>query len=58
MALDRGNRGLWGGGDFTGAYTNIIDYVTIATTANAIDFGDLSVARGYVAGLSNVHGGL
>ena len=26
-------------------YTNIIQYVTIATTGNAIDFGDLTVAR-------------
>ena len=32
-----GSRGLWN--------TSVIDYVTIATPGNAIDFGDLSVAR-------------
>ena len=35
-----------------------IDYVTIATTGNAIDFGDLAVALGNNAGCSNCHGGL
>ena len=39
-----GNRGLFGGGD-TGSASNVIDYVTIATTGNATDFGDLTVAR-------------
>ena len=37
-----GARGVFGGG--AGA-TNIIDYVTISTTGNAIDFGDLTTAR-------------
>ena len=45
-----GARGLWAGGNnpalFGGAYngTNTIDYVTISTTGNAIDFGDRTVA--------------
>lgn len=41
-------RGLFGGGS-TGApsytYLNTIDYITIATTGNAIDFGDLTQSR-------------
>jgi len=32
---------------------NIIDYVTIATTGNATDFGDTSEALGYLTGLSS-----
>lgn len=49
--------GLFGGG-YGSAASNVIDYVTIASTGNATDFGDLTVARYYLAGLSNVHGGL
>jgi hypothetical protein len=37
---------------------NTIDYVTIMNTGNAIDFGDLTVARQSLSGLSNAHGGL
>ena len=44
-------RGLLAGG-YTGTPTatsfNNIDYVTIATIGNAIDFGDLSIPRGFV----------
>jgi len=36
-------RGLWLGGA-SGALQNVIDYVTIASTGNAIDFGDLTTA--------------
>ena len=49
----RGGRG----GGFTGTGnpfgSNIIDYVTIATTGNATDFGDLSSVRYSVSGLSS-----
>jgi len=49
----RGGRG----GGFTGTGnpfgSNIIDYVTIATTGNASDFGDLSSVRYSVSGLSS-----
>jgi len=38
--------------------TNIIDYVNIATIANAEDFGDLATGQGEGAGCSNAHGGL
>jgi hypothetical protein len=37
-----GERGIFGGGD---PYDYLIDYVTIATTGNAINFGNLTVAR-------------
>ena len=38
---------------YSGARVNIIDYITIATTSNAIDFGDLITVRTYVAGFSD-----
>lgn len=40
-------RGLFMGGDPNGAgtYSNVIDYISISTTGNAIDFGDLTLAR-------------
>jgi hypothetical protein len=44
-----------GGGDGT---INVIEYITIDTTGNGTDFGDLTVARTQGAGLSNGHGGL
>jgi hypothetical protein len=37
-------RGLFGGG-YTNQSLNVIDYITIDTTGNATDFGDLTVAR-------------
>ena len=37
---------------------NIIDYVTIASTGNASDFGDLGAYTANSAGTSNAHGGL
>ena len=58
-------RGVSGGGYFanaptgeSGGFTNIIDFVEIATTGNAKDFGDLSSAKRHVKGDSNGHGGL
>ena len=38
--------------------TNAMDFVTITSTGNAQDFGDLTVARDQLNGLSNGHGGL
>ena len=38
-------RALFGGGWTGSAYSNVIDYINIASTGNATDFGDLSVAR-------------
>ena len=52
-AVDAGSaRGLFGGGR-TPTYLNVIDYVTIASTGNAQDFGDLTHARGYMASSSS-----
>ena len=33
--------------------TNTIDYITIATTGNAADFGDTTSVRGQAGGVSN-----
>ena len=38
--------------------TDVIDYVHIMSTGNAVDFGNLSEDYGYAAGASNGHGGL
>ncbi len=41
-----------------GAYTNVIGYFTIATTGNATDFGDSTVARGRSGGIHNATRGI
>ena len=47
-------RGLFSGGyDPAGNVQNKIDFITIASTGNATDFGDLSVARRSGAGTAN-----
>jgi hypothetical protein len=38
-----------GGGNSSGTYVNTIDYVSISTTGNATDFGDLTLGSQYVA---------
>jgi hypothetical protein len=48
-----GNRGVFMGGEGTPATTNIIDFITISTLGNAIDFGDLSSARGATSALAS-----
>ena len=55
--LNGGARGVFGGG-FTGptpaAVTyNIIDYITISSTGNATDFGDLTNGRNYQTAFSS-----
>lgn len=50
-------RGLFGGG-VTTVNVNTIDYVQIATLGNATDFGDLTVARNFVASCSSSTRGL
>ena len=35
-----------------------IDYIQISTQGNAVDFGNLTIARNHMAGMSNAHGGL
>ena len=54
-------RGIWAGGYNPSpgdTHVNVIEYVTIATTGNASDFGDLTVARTYLWGGSNVTRGI
>ncbi len=51
-------RGLTAGGGGSPAKDNSINYVNITTFGNAVDFGDLTVARQYGGGCSNGHGGL
>ncbi|MEK9694053.1 MAG: hypothetical protein VW235_14130, partial [Rhodospirillaceae bacterium] len=52
-------RGVYGGGSTApGDPTNIMEYVTISTAGNAIDFGDLPLPTRANAGVSDSHGGL
>ena len=48
-------RGLFMGGYIPSSpnYTNTIDYVTISTTSNAVDFGDMTEAKSSYGVLSN-----
>jgi hypothetical protein len=50
-------RAVFSGG-FTGSESNTIDYVTIQTTGNATDFGDLVYARHYVGATSDTSRGV
>ena len=50
-------RGLAGGGGEPGA-VNKIEYITINTTGNHADFGDLTAARVYAGGASSNTRGL
>ena len=49
-----GTRGLFSGGGSSGTgYVNTIDFVTIATTGNTTDFGDMTVTGMGVGANSN-----
>jgi len=55
------SRAVFGAGRFLSPATtdtNILDYVTITSTGNAIDFGDLIQGRHRLCACSNGHGGL
>ena len=50
------NRGVFGGGMQLGTpdvYLNVIDYITISSTGDATDFGDLTTNRYYLTATSN-----
>ena len=55
-------RGLFAGGRETVSPgnngINVIEYITMASLGNPVDFGDLTVPRHRPAGLSDSHGGL
>ena len=53
IPIRRYARGIFGGGYDGSAYVNTIDYVTISSPDNAIDFGDLTTARNGLAATSN-----
>jgi hypothetical protein len=44
--LNGGARGVFVGGTATPTFSNVIDYITISSTGNAVDFGDMTTARG------------
>jgi len=50
----RGDRGVFAGGqDAPASYSNIIEYVSISSTGNATDFGDLTLARAQFSGIGS-----
>ena len=54
-------RGVWNGGYTntpSGTYINVIQYVTIASTGNAADFGDLTQVAGYSGSCSSATRGV
>jgi hypothetical protein len=51
------DRGVIGGGWTGSTYSDAICYITITSTGNASDFGDLTVTRRSVQGVSNATGG-
>ena len=59
-SFSSGTRGVFGGGESETSSlikTNTIDYITISSTGNAIDFGELTLARRGPAGCStNIRG--
>ena len=66
MSLPRGDtayrggrgRGVFGGG-YSPGFTNVMQYITIATTGNAADFGDLTQTTvSFAMACSDSHGGL
>jgi hypothetical protein len=55
-ACSSSTRGIGAGGFDRAAafaYTNVIDYVTISATGNAVDFGDLIAANGFCSSFSS-----
>ena len=47
-----GDKGIFGGGN-TGSYVNTIEQVTISSSGNATDFGDLTESKRYPSATSN-----
>ena len=61
-AVSSPTRAVFAGGDqqVPAAVNRVdtIDYIELSTQGNAIDFGNLTIARNHMAGMSNAHGGL
>jgi len=56
-ALSSSTRGCWAGGDEASSQ-DVICYITLASTGNALDFGDPTVARYYMIGMASATRGL
>ena len=54
-ATSNATRGIISGGDAGDAANNVIQFVTIATTGNAIDFGDLTMFLLLVVGATLIN---
>ena len=57
--VNNDTRGVWGGGNTTYGFPgtkNVLQYITIKSTGNATDFGDLNKHRQYTAGCSSKAG--
>ena len=52
-----GTRGLFASG-LTPSLVDTIEYINVNSTGDAVDFGNLTVARTVPQGLSDSHGGL
>jgi hypothetical protein len=60
-ACSSSTRGIFGGGNTptpSATFINVIEYITISSTGDAIDFGDLTQQRTASSACSNGHGGL
>ena len=60
-AMSSSTRGVWAGGytePSPATKLNIIEYVQIMSTGNAVDFGDITGLYSSMTGTSNGHGGL
>lgn len=55
-ACSNGVRGVFSGGQGGSGRQNVIDYITIETTGNATDFGDLTETRQGLAACSGFFG--
>ena len=53
-----GTRGILYAGATSGGRDNVIQFIQIETTGDAVDFGDLALAKAAYNGTSNAHGGL
>ena len=52
-SVSSSTRTVTGGGFNSPNFTNILDFITISNTANATDFGDLTLARRNIGGAGN-----
>jgi len=58
IPLTGGARGVFGGGYSPGVNLNVIEYITISSTGNSIDFGDLTQSRSNLRAVSSTTRGV